>query len=69
MNHNQELANRLVTLAAGILDGSVRMIGASIGVTDNSVTMTDLYGNKRVHHIGPRTVKLDLEYEEGRRHG
>lgn len=69
MNHNQELANRLVKLAAGLLDGSVRMIGASIDVEEHTVVQTNLYGDKRVHVLGPRTVKLEMEYEEGKRNG
>lgn len=64
MNHNQVIANRLVALAAGLLDGSVQLITANTHVEEHMVKHFPLGKPVEMRRVGPATHKIDIEYIE-----
>lgn len=66
MNHNQELANKLVALAAGLLDGSVILTSMDSDVESHTYTRRMVGGGVKLERTGEYSVKLNLEYQERR---
>lgn len=64
MNSNQELANRLVKLAAGLLDGSVQIVTANTHVEEHLVKHFPLGRPVEMRRAGLATHKIDIEFIE-----